>query len=381
MKSLILLAIVTVLATFHRAAMAEDERMQTFLKEQNCIGCHALSNKVIGPSFKDISLHYTSNDVEYLTNAIRNGGNNNLWGPLPSPASLNVSKTRARCIALWMLSLNPDNKVSDPSCRTAFQDTPDEALKRSQRESSLNQVIEPEMVVVPAGKFVMGSPADEANRDNDEGPPHLVTIAKPFEVSKYEVTWANWDNCIANGGCKYESTPRGTDERSLHGNYPVVGISWVEAHQYTNWLSNKTGKKYRLLTEAEWEYAARAGTTTAYYWGKDIGSNLANCRECGNQLAGKGAMPVGGFSPNQFGLYDMLGNVAEMTEDTYQNNYKSSHEDGSAQLKGGKYGDRVVRGGSWYGIARDVRSAFRDRTMVNSIENDRVGFRIARTLP
>ena len=122
------------------------------------------------------------------------------------------------------------------------------------------------MIVVPAGKFTMGSPATEKGRYDDEGPQHKVTIAKPFAVSKFDVTFADWDACVSVGGCLMAN-----DCGFGRGTKPVINVSWDDAQQYVAWLSKMTGQPYRLLTEAEWEYAARAGTTTAYYWGDEIG--------------------------------------------------------------------------------------------------------------
>jgi len=134
----------------------------------------------------------------------------------------------------------------------------------------------PEMVVIPAGSFAMGSPQGEPGRKRTEAPQHTVTIAKPFAVSKFEVTFAEWDACAAYGDC----TPRVSDHGWGRGRRPVIDVSWEDAQRYLAWLSKITGKTYRLLTEAEYEYAARAGTQTAYPWGDDIGNNHANCAGC-----------------------------------------------------------------------------------------------------
>jgi formylglycine-generating enzyme required for sulfatase activity len=137
----------------------------------------------------------------------------------------------------------------------------------------------PMMVVVPAGSFIMGSPVDEKGRlFFVEGPQHPVRIAQAFAVGKYDVTFAEWDACVALGACASASDSGwGRDDR------PVINVSWEDAKAYVAWLSHMTGKEYRLLSEAEWEYAARAGTTTAYYWGDDIGKGNANCHTCGSQ--------------------------------------------------------------------------------------------------
>ena len=144
-------------------------------------------------------------------------------------------------------------------------------------------------------------------------PQHKVMIAKPFAVSKFDVTFDDWDACVAAGGCPGQRSDAGWDGASQ----PVINVSWDDARQYVAWLSRMTGKTYRLLTEAEWEYAARAGTQTAYSWGDEIGKGNANCRRCGSQWDGRQTSPVGSFKPNAFGLYDMHGNVWEWVEDCY----------------------------------------------------------------
>ena len=169
----------------------------------------------------------------------------------------------------------------------------------------------PEMVVVPAGSFMMGSPASEKDRDDDEGPVHRVnrvTIAAPFAVGVYEVTFDEWDACVRGGGC---GGYRPVDAGWGRGRRPVINVNWEDVRTYVDWLSRETGKDYRLLSEAEWEYAARAGTTTRYHWGDDIGRNRANCYYtydgCGDSW--DHTAPVGSFGANGFGLHDMHGNV------------------------------------------------------------------------
>ena len=175
----------------------------------------------------------------------------------------------------------------------------------------------PEMVVVPAGEFMMGSPPTEKDRMPDEGPQHRVTIARPFAVSKYDVSFIDWDACVSVGGCPREG--RAGDVDWGRDTRPVIYVSWDDARQYVAWLSQMTGKPYRLLSDAEFEYAARAGTQTAYSWGDDIGENNANCVGCGSQWTGSAGTwqtaPVGSFAANRFGLYDMVGNVWKWVHD------------------------------------------------------------------
>jgi len=238
----------------------------------------------------------------------------------------------------------------------------------------------PEMVVVPAGEFTMGSPPTEKGRMPDEGPQHRVTIARPFAVSKYDVTFNDWDACVSVGGCPREG--RAGDVDWGRDTRPVIYVSWDDAQQYVAWLSRMTGKPYRLLSDAEFEYAARAGTQTAYPWGDDIGENNANCVGCGSPWTGSAGTwqtaPVGSFAANRFGLYDMVGNVWKWVQDCYHPNYNGAPTDGSTWT-GGDCTARVVRGGFWGGGPEFVRPAFRDRNSAN-LRDYTLGFRVGRTL-
>jgi len=237
----------------------------------------------------------------------------------------------------------------------------------------------PEMIVIPAGSFTMGSPESETGRLAREGPQHEVTIAKPFAVSKFEVTWDEWDACVKYGDC-----PHISDSAWGRGTRPVINVTWEQVKQYVVWFSKMTGQPYRLLTEAEWEYAARAGTNTAYPWGNEIGNGNANCSGCGSQWAddeeNPKTAPVGSFPPNAFGLHDMSGNVWEWVEDCYQSNYNEAPTDGSALIIRDCI-NHVVRGGSWivWRFPQSARSASRDNYAKDQLRAY-VGFRVARTL-
>src|SRR5262249_7834856 len=159
-----------------------------------------------------------------------------------------------------------------------------------------------------AGRFKMGSPDDELDRSDSEGPQHAVTVAKPLAVSKFEVTFDDWDACTAAFACAQVPDHWG------RGQMPVINVSWEDAKAYVAWLSQVTGKAYRLLSEAEWEYAARAGTTTRYSWGDDAVAGDANCDGCGGGWKLQQTAPAGTFKPNAFGLHDMHGNVWEWVE-------------------------------------------------------------------
>ena len=231
----------------------------------------------------------------------------------------------------------------------------------------------PVMIVIPAGKFMLGSPENESERRGNEGPQHEVTIARPFAVSKFEVTFEEWDACAAAAAC-----PQAADGWG-RGRMPVINVSWRDAQQYVDWLSKLTGQDYRLLTEAEWEYAARAGATTRYSWGDEPGVGNADCNGCGSQWDLRQAAPAGSFKPNAFGIYDMHGNVWEWVEDTWHENYDGAPLDGSAWLWGGDPSYRVVRGGSWRNESELVRAAVRDKRNIN-VRFDTLGFRVARTI-
>lgn len=224
----------------------------------------------------------------------------------------------------------------------------------------------PELVAIPAGSFQMGS--------NDlyefEKPVHPVTI-RGFLLGAREVTFEEWDLCIDQGGCNYRPDDRGLGR----GKRPVTDIHWNDANAYLAWLSARTGKRYRLPTESEWEYAARAGTTTTYSWGQALVKERANCLGCNDQKRGS-AVAAGQFPANALGLYDMAGNAAEWVADCWSENYRSAPRDGSAYTVGGCR-ERVLRGGSFNNDPRYLRSAarFKYEADVRFYTN---GFRVAR---
>ncbi len=240
--------------------------------------------------------------------------------------------------------------------------------KRQEAEAAIRKLSD-EMVSIPAGKFRMGR--RKGRGDSDEKPVHSVTVPA-FKLGKHEVTFAQWDACVTDGGCD-GYTPG--DEGWGRGNRPVINVSWDDVQSYIDWLNEKTGGNFRLPTEAEWEYAARAGTTTRFSWGNDIGSNQANCfnADCGDSW--DTTAPVGSFPANAWGLHDMHGNVLEWVQDCWNDSYKGAPKDGSAWTSG-DCGQRVLRGGSWSYTARALRSAARywdDR----SYRGDTIGFRLA----
>ena len=240
----------------------------------------------------------------------------------------------------------------------------------------------PEMVVVPAGSFAMGSPADEKLRMRREGPRHRVTIASPFAVGRYEVMFAEWDACLADGGCDGH---RPFDWYWGRDRRPVTNVSWEDAKAYVHWLTHKTGRLYRLLSEAEWEYAARAGTTGPYHFGATISTDLANYngsywRHSDRPNAYRGrTVPVGSFPPNAFGLHEVHGNLWEWVEDCRHKSYRGAPTDGSAWIAGGRCSSRVLRGGSWYSSDDRVRSADRRFAALRNRGHGN-GIRVARDL-
>jgi formylglycine-generating enzyme required for sulfatase activity len=229
----------------------------------------------------------------------------------------------------------------------------------------------PEMVVVPAGKFLMGSPATEKDRTTLEGPQHEVTISRSFAVSKFELTFDQWEACIRYGSCSRVASTFGS------GKHPVINVGWAEAQQYVRWLSGVTGQPYRLLTEAEFEYAERAGTTGRNSFEGDE-SALGEHAWYSQNSDGR-THPVGGKLPNAFGLYDMHGNVWEWVEDCYHNSFKGAPADGSAWTQG-DCSLRVLRGASWGNNAPELRSAYRIPETPNFRSSDLTGFRVGRTL-
>lgn len=283
---------------------------------------------------------------------------------------------------------------------------PGETFRDRLKDGSLG----PKMVVIPAGKFPMGSPEDEKGRDSDEGPQHRVRISKAFALGVTEVTVTAFrgfvegtgyrtsaeqgDGCYAWTGSSWEL------DKKLHwrkpgfeqgGDHPVVCVSWRDATAYAKWLSGQTGEDYRLPTEAEWEYATRAGTNTRYYWGneEEPACRHANCCDTNCEYPWKSSCddgykntaPVGRFQPNGFGLFDTSGNVWEWTADCWHGDYENAPEDGRAwgEEDGGNCARRVLRGGSWSSKPRRLRSADRSRGAPDD-RNDRIGFRLARAL-
>jgi formylglycine-generating enzyme required for sulfatase activity/class 3 adenylate cyclase len=221
----------------------------------------------------------------------------------------------------------------------------------------------PTMVSLPGGSFAIGS-----NDDPSEKPIHRVTI-KPFAISKFPITIREWKECVAAKACDY--MPVGNDDA------PVGNVSWNDTQQFIEWLSNVTQKKYRLPSEAEWEYAARGGTQTRYWWGDQLQSDMANCRGCGGAYDPSQPLKVGSFKPNPFGLHDMGGSVGQWVEDCWHKDYQGAPIDGSAWIDK-NCAARVIRSGSWKNDASYIRPASRDR-YDTGVRYPTHGFRVVAT--
>lgn len=227
----------------------------------------------------------------------------------------------------------------------------------------------PDLIALPAGTFTMGSNSS----DPSERPAHRVSIAKPFAIGKYEVTVGQWDACVQAGGCPHLNNGSDRPKKT-----PVRDVSWDDAQQYVKWLTKSTGKHYRLPTESEWEYAARAGTTTRFWWGEQMSKGKADCKDCGAPWQQQGPTEVGSFAPNPWGLYDTSGSVWEWVSDCWHNSYKGApstdHAWDEANCR-----MRVIRGGSWREGASYMPSTTRFKYDAG-VRYSQNGFRVARDL-
>jgi len=264
----------------------------------------------------------------------------------------------------------------------------------------------PKMVAIPAGKFVMGSPTSEHGRFDSEGPQHIVSV-QAFAIGLYNVTNTEFLAFLQETGYRPApcnpvlgltwkprgATPASPPDQVESPLQPAVCLNWNDAQAYIAWLNGKVrgtlassrppAGPYRLPSEAEWEYAARAGTTTARWWGDAIGTGRANCNGCGSKWDGRLIAPVGSFGPNLFGLYDVLGNVWQWVDDCWNESYVGASSDGRSWTTG-DCSKRVLRGGSWSSVPAFVRSATRSRADAGGKDFDYstyAGFRVARTLP
>jgi formylglycine-generating enzyme required for sulfatase activity/uncharacterized caspase-like protein len=269
-----------------------------------------------------------------------------------------------------------------PASRSSTPLTAAEELALKPRDGFTECTHCPEMVVVPAGGYTMGSPAAEEGRAAAEGPQNAVTFAKAFAVGKYAVTFEEWEACVVGGGCN--SYRPGGGEGRPSGRYPVVNVSWDDAEAYVAWLAKSTGKAYRLLSEAEREYVTRAGTTTPFWWGPSISTEQANYDGSVTYGGGKRgeyrqkSLPVDSFAPNSFGLHQVHGNVNEWVADCWRNTYQETTIGAAAGTTEG-CGRRVLRGGSWYDGPQLLRAAAR-LGFYPGHRSNKIGFRVARSL-
>jgi formylglycine-generating enzyme required for sulfatase activity len=288
---------------------------------------------------------------------------------LPTPKRSRAGSVFAALVLVGALAIAGYYFAQPPEPQSTSSAKPSETAPRTAGQVFRECPECPEMVVIPAGAFMMGSPTGEAGRRENEGPQRRVTISKTFALGKFEVTFAEWDACVSAGGCKHRPDDKGwgRDRR------PVIHASWEDAKSYAAWLSRKTGRSYRLPTEAEWEYAARAGTTTPYSTGSTISLNQAN-----HGVVHGRTLPVGSYPANAFGLHDMAGNVSEWVEDCEAPDYSHSASDERPWLTGTCATYRVLRGGDWGHLPEALRSAWRN-ALHPRLRDHNIGFRIART--
>ena len=298
--------------------------------DYRCVYWYVTENKLYLPTLEDDS---SVNSISEIKKSINSGIKLEFMGELRAISSIQAAQLRREMLIAYKHSAG-----------RVFRD----ALKDGGEG--------PEMVVLPAGSFQMGSPSGETGRYSDEGPVRTVNISQRIAMGRYEVTFADYDRFVLAAG-----RVRPGDEGWGRGSRPVINVNWNEAKAYATWLSAQTGKTYRLPSEAEWEYAARAGTRTRYSWGDAIGRNRANCRGCGSQWDDRQTAPVGSFAANPFGLFDMHGNVWEWVEDCWHTNYyEGAPTDGSAWTSGcGSDVRAVVRDGSWSYFPQGLRAANR----------------------
>jgi formylglycine-generating enzyme required for sulfatase activity/class 3 adenylate cyclase len=339
--------------------------------------------------------------VKNITDPVR------VYRVLPDPAAFHRTRKRRESILLFLLSLallviaggalwymlsQPRGKVGDqasapvakPQPAPSVAPGPQQAAPQPSSTPSVgpaNQkaaqprptspatsatplapaVKEPEMKTIGGGSFTMGS-----NDDATEKPTHQVAI-KPFAISQFPISVRDWNECAAAKACAFPAT--GKDDA------PVTNISWSDAKQFVAWLAGATRKAYRLPSEAEWEYAARGGTQTRYWWGDQFQSGMANCKNCNDVAAAEQPIKVGSFKPNPFGLYDMGGSVDQWVEDCWHKNYQGAPADGSAWVEG-DCASHVIRSGSWKNDVRYVRPSNRDSYDTN-VRYPTHGFRVA----
>ena len=226
------------------------------------------------------------------------------------------------------------------------------------------------MVVIPSGTFEMGS----LKGRRSEQPVNKITIYEPLAIGRFEVTFEEWDYCHRVGGCSRKVHDRNWGRQKR----PVINLLYSDIQEYLGWIRKETNTFYRLPSEAEWEYAARAGTTTEYWWGDKMIKGYANCRECGTKWSGIKSAPVGSFKPNPWGLFDLNGNLLEYVKDCWNNNHAAVPKDASPYLEPNCRA-RVIKGGAWYYLPKASRSAYRAKNDTR-VFSYFIGFRVLREM-
>jgi formylglycine-generating enzyme required for sulfatase activity len=299
------------------------------------------------------------------------------WRPPPAVLAISAALVVVAAAGFWLATMR---SAVAPSSSNIGPLSPEREQALNPKDSFKECANCPEMVVMPAGTFKMGSPADEPGRNADEVQVN-VAIARPFAVSKFATTFDEWNACTADGGCNGYAPQDGGWGR---GRRPVINVSWNDAQAYVAWLSHKTGRTYRLLSEAEREYVTRAGTTTPFWWGSSITATQADYNASFVYGGGtKGVylaqtVPVASFAANPWGLYQVHGNVWEWTDDCWNDSNSGNPGNGISRM-GGDCGRHVVRGGSWFNSPAILRSASRGNYPTDN-RNEGFGFRVARTL-
>jgi formylglycine-generating enzyme required for sulfatase activity len=284
-----------------------------------------------------------------------------------------MATTNSHSNLLFFLMLSGPLLASGPEVDPVFWD-------RFEQRAFKDCLDCPIMVMVPAGTFTQGSPAGEPQSFDNERPQRQVNVPA-FAIGQTAVTFAQWDVCVDEGGCSHIPD----DNLWGRGNRPVINVSKQDAQEFANWLSDKTGRDYRLPSESEWEYATRAGTTDRFNTGNCITADQANfvgefpAQDCPVGIYREQTLPVESFAPNAFGLYDTHGNVWEVVQDCWNENYDEAPTDGSAWLSG-DCGSAIVRGGAWNFSGLYLRSAFRYLFLESGYRNVSTGFRVARSV-
>lgn len=267
---------------------------------------------------------------------------------------------------LSQLALRVNHSGKRPSFRFLQRLNPADLIRDRMRDGTLG----PPLLALRGGSYTRGD--QQGDGDEDERPVDVVTLA-PFAIGVYEVTFEEYDRFCADTG-----HARPDDQGWGRGSRPVVNVSWEDANSYAAWLSHRTGQRYRLPTDAEWEYAARGGTRSRFWWGDEPLPRRANCADCGSLWDSEKSAPVGRFPPNSFGLHDTAGNVFEWVADCWRDDFRLP-DGGDTRVGDGKCGKRVIRGGAWSFPVREVRSANRWRDFPTRSSDD-TGFRLVREL-